>query len=84
MSKEVSEEVQTGALPDQDEVRGAVSEVSRGRQAFGTAGTRAAHIGRVNGNELSTDHAPTTAAIWNKSQELEYNHTYLDRYLAVL
>lgn len=52
MSDEVSEEVQTGALPDEDEVCGAVGEVSGGRQAFGAAGTRAAHTGRVDGNKL--------------------------------
>lgn len=63
MSKQVPEEVQTGAPPDEDEVHVAVGEVSGGRQAFGTAGTRAAHIGRINGNKLSADHSPTVAAI---------------------
>lgn len=63
MSEKVPEEVQTGTFPDEDEVRGAVSEVSGGRQAFWTSRTRAAHTGRVNGNKLPTDHAPTTAAI---------------------
>jgi len=63
VSKEVSEEVQMGTLPDQDQVCGAISEVGGGRQAFGTPGTRTAHTGRVNGDELPTDHVPATAAI---------------------
>ena len=63
MSEQVPEEVQTGALPDQDEVCGAVGEVGGGRQAFRTPGTRAAHAGRVDGDELPTYHSPTTAAI---------------------
>lgn len=64
--KKVPEEGQTGTLPDEDEVCGAVSEVSGGRQAFWTAGRRAAHTGRINGNKLSTDHTPATAAIWKR------------------
>lgn len=60
VSKQVSEEAQAGALPNEDEVRGAVGEVSRGRQAFGTAGARAAHTRCINGDEVSVDHAPTT------------------------
>lgn len=63
MSEKVPEEVQTGALPDQDEVRVAVGEVGRGREALGTAGTRAAHTGRVDGNELVMDHPPTAAVV---------------------
>lgn len=63
VSKKVSEEVQAGTLPDEDEVSGAVGQVGGGRQTFGTAGTRAAHIRRINGNKLSVDHAPTTAAV---------------------
>lgn len=59
MLEKVFEKVPTGTLPDQDEVCGAVSEVCEGRQAFGTAGTRTAHIGCINGNELPTDHGPT-------------------------
>lgn len=66
MTKEVSEEVEMGALPDEDEVGGAVGEVSGGRQAFGTAGTRAAHTGGVDGDKLSVDHAPSGAAIWKQ------------------
>ncbi len=58
----VPQEAQTGASPDEDEVCRAVSEVSGGRQALWTAGARAAHIGGVNGDKLSTDHTPTTAA----------------------
>lgn len=57
------EEVQTGALPDEDEVHVAVGEVSGGRQAFGTAGTCAAHVGRINGNKLPADHTPIGAGI---------------------
>lgn len=38
MTTEVPEAVEMGALPDQDEVGGAVGEVSGGPQAFGTAG----------------------------------------------
>ena len=60
VSKEMREEVQTGALPDQDEVCGAVSEVGGGRQTLWTARTRAAHTGRIYCNELSTDSPPTT------------------------
>lgn len=59
VSQKVSEEVQAGTLPDEDEVCGAVGEVSGGRQAFWAAGTRAAHTGRINGDELPSDHTPT-------------------------
>lgn len=64
MTKEVPEEAEMGALADEDEVSGAVGEVGGGRQAFGTAGTRAAHPGGVDGDKLSVDHAPTAATIW--------------------
>lgn len=36
--KEVPEEVKMGALAEEDEVGGAVAEVSGGRQAFGDCG----------------------------------------------
>lgn len=58
------EEVEMGAPPDEDEVGRAVGEVSGGRQAFWTAGARAAHTGGVDGDKLSVDHPPTMAAIW--------------------
>lgn len=64
VTKEVPEEAEMGALANEDEVSGAVGEVGGGRQAFGTAGTRAAHPGGVDGDKLSVDHAPTAAAIW--------------------
>lgn len=60
----VPEEAQTGALPDEDKVCGAVSEVSRGRQALWRAGARAAHTGHIDGDKLSTDHTPITVAIF--------------------
>lgn len=63
MSDQVSEEVEAGAFPDEDEVRGAISEVSGGREALRTAGTRAAHTGRIDGNKLSADHTPTNSPI---------------------
>lgn len=59
MSKEVFEEVQAGALPDQDQVCGAVSQVGAGRQAFGTSGTRAAHAGRIDGDKLTVNRLPS-------------------------
>lgn len=57
------EEVQTGTLPDQDQVCGAISEVGGGRQAFWTPRTCATHAGRVDGNELTMDHTPVSFAI---------------------
>lgn len=64
MPQEVPQEVETGALPDKDEVGVAVGEVGRGRETLGTAGTRAAHAGRVDGQELSVDHTPTLILSW--------------------
>lgn len=64
VTKKVPEEVEMGAPPDEDEVGRAVGEVSGGRQALWTAGARAAHTGGVDGDKLSVDHPPTTAAIW--------------------
>lgn len=58
------EEVEMGAPPDEDEVGRAVGEVRGGRQAFWTAGARAAHASGVDGDKLSVDHPPTMAAIW--------------------
>lgn len=72
MPQEVSEEVQTGALPDEDEVSGAVGQVSRRRQAFRTAGTRAAHAGCVDSDELVPDHTPPTAAICNRGITVDW------------
>lgn len=57
------EEVQVGTLPDEDEVRGAVGEVSKGRQTFWTSGTSAAHTSSIDGNKLPMDHSPTKATI---------------------
>lgn len=72
VTKEVPEEVEMGALPDEDEVGGAVGEVSGGRQAFGTAGTRTAHTGGVDGDKLSVDHPPTVAAIWKRWSRVKH------------
>lgn len=63
VSKKMFEEVQTGTLPDQDQVCGAVGEVGGGRQAFRTPRTRAAHTGRVDGNELAVDDTPASVAV---------------------
>lgn len=66
VSKKMFEEVQPGTLPDQDQVCGAISEVGGGRQAFWTPGTRAAHAGRVDGDELAVDHIPVSVAIFSR------------------
>lgn len=63
VSQQVSEEVEAGALAHQDEVGGAVGQVGGGRQAFGAAGTRAAHAGRVDGQELPPDCPPLAVAL---------------------
>lgn len=77
VSEKVPEEVQTGALPDQDEVRVAVGEVGRGWEALGTAGTRAAHTGRVDSHELSVDHLPTAAVVWKTGVKNAHHDTWL-------
>lgn len=64
MPQEVLQKVETGALPDKDEVSVAVGEVGRGRETLGTAGTRAAQAGRVDGQELSVNHSPTVILSW--------------------
>lgn len=61
---EVLQEVETGALPDKDEVSVAIGEVGWGWETFGTAGTRTAHAGRVDGKKLSMDHAPNIILSW--------------------
>lgn len=66
VTKKVPEEVKMGARPDEDEVGRAVGEVCGGRQAFWTAGARAAHTGSIDGDELPADHPPTMAAIWKQ------------------
>lgn len=48
VSEEVSEEVEAGTFPDQDEVGGAVGEVGSGREAFRAARTSTAHTGSVD------------------------------------
>lgn len=65
VTEQVPEEVEAGAPPDEDEVGGAVGEVSRGRQALGAAGTRAPRGGGVDGEELPVDHPPT-AGVWKR------------------
>lgn len=72
VAKEVPEEVEMRALLDKNEVGGAVGEVSGGRQAIGTAGTGAAHTGGVDGDKLSVDHAPTSAAIWKQWSRVKH------------
>lgn len=72
MTTEVPEAVEMGALPDEEEVGGAVGEVSGGRRAFGTAGTRAAHPHAVDGDKLSVDRAPTAAATWKRWSRVKH------------
>lgn len=59
VAQEVPEEVDAGALAHQDEVGGAVGQVGGGRQALRTAGTRAAHVGGVDGDEFAVDLGPS-------------------------
>lgn len=63
VSEEVFKEVQTGALPDQDQVRGAIGEVGGGRQALWTPWTRAAHASRVDGDKFTVKRPPASAAV---------------------
>lgn len=58
VSEEVSEEVEAGTLSDQDEVGGAVSQVSSRGKTFGAARTSAAHAGSVDSQELPSDCPP--------------------------
>lgn len=69
MPEEVSEEVKPGTFPDQDEVSGAVGQVSGGGQALGTAGTSTAHAGGVYSQELSSDRRPlaVAATLWKQT-----------------
>lgn len=66
MSEEVSQEVESGTFADQDEVSGAVGQVSGRREAFGTTGTRAAHAGRIYSQELPSDRPPLHVALWKQ------------------
>lgn len=66
VSEEVSQEVESGTFADQDEVSGAVGQVSGRWEAFGTTGTRAAHAGRIYSQELPSDGPPLRVALWKQ------------------
>ena len=74
VSDEVLEEVEAGALADQDEVGGAVGQVRGRGQTLGAAGTRTAHAGRVDGQELAPDRLPTAInTLWeNVIETVQY------------
>lgn len=56
--EEESQEVEPGALPDEDEVQAPVSQVGGWGQAFGAPGTSTGHVRDVDGQELPTDDMP--------------------------
>lgn len=53
-----AQEVEPGALPDEDEVGGAVPEVGSRGEALGAPGTSAGHVGGVDGQELPAADLP--------------------------
>ena len=69
MSEEVSEEVKAGTFSDQDEVGGAVGQVSSRREAFGAARTSTAHTGSVNSQEFPSDCPPLAVTLWKPNQQ---------------
>lgn len=64
----MAQEVESGALAYEDEVSGAVSEVGGGGQALGATGTGTAHTGRVDGQELPSDHPPPHFIFWDRAE----------------
>lgn len=67
VSEKMSEEVEAGTFSDQDEVGGAVGQVSGGRKTFRAAWTRAAHTCRVYGQKLPPDPPPLAIAPCNNT-----------------
>jgi len=53
-----AQEVEPGALPDEDEVGGAVPQVGGRGEALGAPGTGAGHVGGVDGQELPAEDLP--------------------------
>ena len=53
-----AQEVEPGALPDEDEVGGAVPQVGGRGEALGAPGTSAGHVGGVDGQELPAEDLP--------------------------
>lgn len=76
MPEEVSEEVKSGTFSHQDEVSGAVGQVSGRGKAFGTAGTSTAHAGGVYSQELSSDRPPLTVTLWRQIYINDNSHTH--------
>lgn len=64
--QEVPQKVEARTLSDQDEVGGAVGQVSGGREAFGAPGTSTAHAGSVYGEELPSDCPPLAVIFYNR------------------
>lgn len=55
---EKPQEVEPGALPDEDEVRRPVSQVGGRGEPLGAPGTSTGHVGGVDGQELPADDLP--------------------------
>ena len=53
-----AQEVEPGALPDEDEVGGAVPQVGGRGEALGAPGTGTGHVGGVDGQELPAEDLP--------------------------
>lgn len=77
VSEEVSEKVEAGTFSDQDEVSGAISQVSSRWEAFGAARTSTAHTGSINSQELPSDCPPLAVTLWNinpKKADLTFSY----------
>lgn len=57
------EEAEAGTLSNQDEVGGAVGQVSRRRETFRAARTGATHAGCIYRQELPSDRPPLTVVL---------------------
>lgn len=65
VTQQVAQEIKSWALAHQDEVSCAISQVCRGRQAFGAARTSTAHTRSIDGQKLSPDYLPYSFGLCN-------------------